>query len=79
MFVKENPDRKKKIIIIIIIIIVVNNMIDLVDDEPNEKRVVKRGRDANWKKDRDEKEAYSNIVLDFCRLRRLLPLHAYEL
>ena len=54
-------------------------MIDLVDDEPNEKRVVKRGRDANWKKDRDEKEAYSNIVLDFCRLRRLLPLHAYEL
>ena len=29
------------------------------------KRVVKKGRDANWKKDRDEKEAYSNIVLDF--------------
>ena len=29
------------------------------------KRVVKKGRDANWKKDQDEKEAYSNIVLDF--------------
>ena len=44
------------------------------------KRVVKKGRDANWKKDRDEKEAYSNIVLDFfCRCRRLLPFHAYEL
>ena len=43
------------------------------------KRVVKKGRDANWKKDRDEKEAYSNIVLDFffadvegfCRFTRM--------
>ena len=29
----------------IALITTVNNIIDLVDDEPNEKRVVKRGRD----------------------------------
>ena len=27
------------------LITVVNNIIDLVDDEPNEKRIVKTGRD----------------------------------
>ena len=43
------------------------------------KRVVKRGTDRNWIKDRDEKEPYSNIVLDlflhdeegFCRFMRM--------
>ena len=29
-------------------IAVTNNIIDLVDDESNEKRVVKRGRDRKW-------------------------------
>ena len=46
------------------LITIVNNTIDLVDDEPKEKRVVKRGRDRKWIKDRDEKGAYNNIVLD---------------
>ena len=46
------------------LITIVNNIIDLVDNEPKEKRVVKRGRDRKWIKDRDEKGAYNNIVLD---------------
>ena len=46
------------------LITILNNVIDLVDDEPKEKRVVKRGRDRKWIKDRDEKGAYNNIVLD---------------
>ena len=29
----------------IVLIKIVNNIIDLVDDEPNKKRVVNRGRD----------------------------------
>ena len=29
------------------LITIVNNIIDLVGDEPNEKRVAKRGRDQN--------------------------------
>ena len=46
------------------LITIVSNIIDLVDNEPKEKRVVKRGRDRKWIKDRDEKGAYNNIVLD---------------
>ena len=37
------------------LITIVNNIIDLVDDDPKEKRVVKRGRGREWTKDRDEK------------------------
>ena len=30
------------------LITIVSNIIDLVDNEPKEKRVVKRGRDRKW-------------------------------
>ena len=33
------------------LIAILNNTIDLVDNEPKEKRVVKRGRDRKWIKD----------------------------
>ena len=46
------------------IITIVNNIIDIIEDEPQEQRVAKRGRDRKWIKDRDEKGAYSNIILD---------------
>ena len=46
------------------LITIVNNIIDLVDDEPKEKRVVKRARGRKWRNDRDEKGAYNNIVSD---------------
>ena len=46
------------------LIAILNNIIDLVDNEPKEKRVVKRGRDRKWIKDWDEKGAYNNIVLN---------------
>ena len=48
----------------IVLIKIVNNIIDLVDDEPNKKRVVNRGRDWKLIKYRDEKSAYSNIDWD---------------
>ena len=41
-----------------------NNITDFVDDELNEKTVVKRGRDQKWTKYRDEKFPYNNTVLD---------------
>ena len=46
------------------LIAIVNNITDLTDDEPTEKRVVKRSRDGKWIKDRKKKGAYNNIVLD---------------
>ena len=46
------------------LITILNSVIDLVDDEPNEKRAVKRGRGRKWIKYWDEKGAYNNIVLD---------------
>ena len=46
------------------LITIVNNILDLVDNKPKEKRVVKRGRDQEWIKDRGEKVTYNNIVLD---------------
>ena len=61
------------------LVTIANNIIDLVDDESKEKRVVKRGRDRKWIKNRDEKGAYNNIVLDiflydeegFCHFMRM--------
>ena len=46
------------------LIAIVNIITDLTDDEPKEKRVVKRGTDGKWIKDRNKKGAYNNIVLD---------------
>ena len=43
---------------------IVNNIIDLVDDEPNKKRVVNRGTDWKLIKYRDEKSVYNNIDWD---------------
>ena len=47
----------------VVLITIVNDIMDLVDDELNEKTVLKRGRDRKSIKDRDEKAAYNNIVL----------------
>ena len=43
------------------LITIANNIIDLVNDESKEKRVVKRVRDRKWIKNRDEKGAYRYI------------------
>lgn len=65
------------------LIAIVNNIINLVEHQPNEKRVVKRGTDQKWIKYRDEKSACNNIVLDWFfhdeeGLRRFMCMN-YEL
>ena len=53
-------ERKRKVVVITIV-----NIFGLLDRENfSEKVVAKRGKDRKWMKDRKEKRAYNNIVLD---------------
>ena len=51
--------RKRKLTVVNMII----NTLDLMEDD-DEQQVSKRAKDRRWIRERDEKGAFSNIILD---------------